>query len=230
MKESAAGPELAARQAIKPRVQHLQRALIARVLHVIPWSAAAIAALAAGAALVCPAGSCRTSSIDLAGLTLARSWQTGWLDAAFAALTWLGSLYVLLPLALLAAWRRGSQHRFHLPLAVAGAAVLAQSAKLLVERPRPDLFPALIAMPADASFPSAHAMQATAFALAWLLRPEARPGAGATFAAAALVLLVCASRIHLQVHFPSDVVFGVAAGACWALALDKPITRKASKP
>lgn len=60
-------------------------------------------------------------------------------------------------------------------LALVGASALGHLLKLIVERPRPDLFPPLIPMPQDWSFPSAHAVQATAFALAWLLRPGASP-------------------------------------------------------
>lgn len=193
------------------------------------WAAGAVASLAAGAVLVCPEGYCRELAFDIAGLTLAQGWQVRWLDAAFAALTWLGSLYVLIPLSLLLAWRMPAPWRGYLPLAVAGAAALAQLAKLVVMRPRPELYPSLIDVPADASFPSAHAMQAVAFAVAWLWRPSARPGIGALLAAAGLVLLISLSRIHLQVHFPSDVVFGAAAGACWALALRSLFLRKADQ-
>lgn len=194
----------------------------------IAWIAAAVASLAAGAFLVCPAGECRTLAFDEAALVLAQGWQARWLDAGFAALTWLGSLYVLIPLSLLLAWRMQAPWRGYLPLAVVGAAVLAHAAKLIVLRPRPELYPALVDMPADASFPSAHTMQAAAFVVAWLWRPGASPGIGALLAAASLALLVSFSRIHLQVHFPSDVVFGAAAGICWALALRSLFLRRAA--
>jgi undecaprenyl-diphosphatase len=117
-----------------------------------------------------------------------------------------------------------------LPLALLGATALAQAAKVLVARPRPDLFPALVAMPADASFPSAHAMQATAFALAWLLRPGARPGPLAAAVAVLLVLAVAGSRVYLQVHFPTDVLFGMTAAALWVVALRcAPVWPEASR-
>ncbi|MEZ5613904.1 MAG: phosphatase PAP2 family protein [Rhodocyclaceae bacterium] len=194
--------------------------VIARHAKAVAWSLAAIAILLAGALLVCPARGCPLPEFDAAGLTLAYGLASPWSNAFFATITWFGSALVLLPLALLAfrkaGWRRDGAY---LPLAVLGAVVLSQGAKLLAGRPRPDLFPTLIAMPADASYPSAHTLQATAFFLAWLLQPGAVRGTPAIVVVALLVLLVAASRIHLQVHFPSDVAFGMAAGACWALAV-----------
>lgn len=45
------------------------------------------------------------NSWDYAGLALAHAARMPWLDSLFAGLTWLGSLAVLLPLALLVWWR-----------------------------------------------------------------------------------------------------------------------------
>ena len=102
---------------------------------------------------------------------------------------------------------------------VIGASALGHLAKLVIERPRPDLFPPLIAMPADWSFPSAHAVQVTAFALAWVLRPGAAAGRIEMAVLVAVVALVVASRLYLQVHFPSDVVAGVLLATFWVLLL-----------
>ncbi len=168
-----------------PRVMsRLRRAMLAVALGV-----GALAVLAAGGWLVCPAGACRTPGVDAAGLAALQDWRDHGLAPAVVAVTWLGSLIVLLPGALLLAWRRRAgtppRARAFVPLALLGAAALAHLAKLAIARPRPDLVPALVAMPADPSFPSAHAMQATAFAMAWLLRPGARPGAAESVAALA---------------------------------------------
>jgi membrane-associated phospholipid phosphatase len=172
---------------------------------------------------VCPGGDCRALDFDRQLLTALYAWQRPWLDAFFRAATWLGSILVLLPLSLAVAWRLWRDGRpgsaLFLPLATGGAALLAHAGKLLVVRPRPDLYPALIAMPADLSFPIAHAMQATAFALAWVLLPALRPGWATIGAAAVLVAVVAFSRIYLQVHFPSDVLIGLVAGAAWAAGL-----------
>jgi membrane-associated phospholipid phosphatase len=199
------------------------RATARRALLALLLAVGAVAALAAGARLVCAGDACHAPAVDTAGLAALHAWGDRRLDPAVAALTWLGSIALLLPLAALLAWRwrRSVPGRVlaFLPLALLGATALAQAAKFLVARPRPDLFPALVTMPADASFPSAHAMQATAFALAWLLRPGARPGPLAAAAAGLLVLAVAGSRVYLQVHFPTDVLFGVTAAALWVVAL-----------
>lgn len=186
------------------------------------WSIAGLT-LWIGAGVVCPSGSCRVIEFDRQVLGALNALQRPWLDAILTVATWLGSVIVLLPVALALAWR----YRRHgqpgaallLPIAVGGAWLLAHAGKLLVLRPRPDLYPALIAMPADHSFPSAHTLQITAFALAWVLATGSRPGWAGVTAAALIILVVALSRLYLQVHFPSDVVIGMIAGAAWVLGL-----------
>lgn len=198
-------------------------------------ASAALLVLACGALLVCHGRPCAVPALDAAGLAAANAWRSGWLDRGFMILTWLGSLYVLLPAALLLAWRasRASRPRAaaFVPAALIGAAILARLAKLAIARPRPDLFPAVIAMPDDASFPSAHAMQATALAAAWLLRPGARFAYGEALAGGLLVAAVALSRVYLQVHFPSDVAFGMVAALLWVMALrGLPLWQKVDQP
>ena len=157
---------------------------------------------------------------DQAGLALAHAARAPWLDAVVAAVTWLGSLAVLLPLALLLWWRRrGERNAAFVALALIGASALGHLAKLVAARPRPDLFPPLIDMPADWRSPSAHAAQATAFALAWLLRPGAAPGRTEITVLFSAVTAVFASRLYLQVHFPSDVIAGALLATLWVLLL-----------
>jgi membrane-associated phospholipid phosphatase len=71
------------------------------------------------------------------------------------------------------------------------------------------------------SFPSGHSMGATVcyLLIAYLL--VARPGVSSTirvgvFAAASMIVLAVAlSRLYLGVHYPSDVLGGIAAGLAW---------------
>jgi membrane-associated phospholipid phosphatase len=82
------------------------------------------------------------------------------------------------------------------------------------ERPRARAGRApLIRAPASPSFPSSHAAMAGAGALA--LSAYA-PVASPLFAT--LAVLMAASRVHLAVHHVSDVVAGLAVGACTGAA------------
>jgi len=156
---------------------------------------------------------------DHAGLILADAARAPWLDSFFLAITWLGSLAVLLPLAVLVWLRRRNKSASFVLLALVSSSALVHLAKLVAARPRPELFPPLIDMPVDASFPSAHAMQATAFALAWLMQPGKSPGRVEMGILLVAVILVCFSRLYLQVHFPSDIIAGVMLAVLWVLFL-----------
>ena len=148
-------------------------------------------------------------------------------DSFFLAVTWLGSLHVLLPAALAVAALpvAGSRrYEFLLPVASLGlSVVLVHLLKLLVRRPRPQVEQLLVTLPADWSFPSAHTAQAAAFFLAVALIARhhlpPRPAIAAAVVALVVIVLVGWSRVHLQVHFLSDVVAGGLIGALIALAV-----------
>lgn len=181
-----------------------------------------IAILAAGAWVVCPGGLCGLTDFDRIGLEAANGLRSPQLDRFMRALTWLGSLRVLLPMTGLGAWllyRRGRRgDAGFLVLAVSSSAALGHVVKLWVARPRPDLFPPAIPLPEDWSYPSNHAMQAAAAALAlWLLAGRSRAALALLFGG--VVLAVGFSRIYLQVHYPSDVVAGTLAAGFWVAGL-----------
>jgi membrane-associated phospholipid phosphatase len=187
------------------------------------WLAASAGVLILGASLLCTADSCRVPAIDAAGLAWWHVRSTPGLDLFFAGITWLGSLWILLPLALLVAWRQNRPTkwgaRLFVLLSLLVATGLAHIAKFILERPRPDLFPVFGSMPADWSFPSAHTMQITAFALALLLQVGAGSRLVKGLVAVFAIALVGMSRIYLQVHFPTDVIFGLLAAIGCVLAV-----------
>ena len=152
------------------------------------------------------------------------------LDGFFRAVTWLGSLYVLTPLAVLITAALLSLQRYReaglLLIGLGGAALWVYLAKIFFDRPRPDLVQPLIALPADSSFPSAHTVQIVAFALCMVLiirRTLPEWQFAAMVVACVVAVVVGASRIYLQVHFPSDVLAGVALGIAWVALVHKAL-------
>jgi membrane-associated phospholipid phosphatase len=177
----------------------------------------------AGAQLTCPAGACRALGVDRVVLDWLQSLQWSGLDAFLMHATWLGSIALLLPAALTSALiharRRDWPAASLMAGGLAGVWLITHTGKFLIERPRPDLYAPLVAMPSDLSFPSAHVAQVTAFSLAWCLTVRKPAGYARAAIASALIALVAVSRMYLQVHFPSDVIAALLVAAGWVLGL-----------
>lgn len=161
-------------------------------------------------------------------LSFAATHRTVGLDYCFRGITWLGSLYVLIPLtALISLALAYFQKRWEiglLLLGLGGASLLAHGAKLAWGRPRPALHQALVSLPTDSSFPSAHTAQIAGFALSIaLLSQHIWPESAipAWLLAGGLIMAVGASRIYLQVHYPSDVLGGLILAILWVALAQK---------
>jgi membrane-associated phospholipid phosphatase len=152
--------------------------------------------------------------------------RTGWLTGAFRVVTWLASIVVIVPVALITGLFFVLRRRQWWPLvllaaAIAVAAGLYTLIKALIGRPRPP--PAIwIGHFSGAAFPSGHSTQSVACyaTLAVILgagRP-ARAKAALGTAAALVILAVGASRIYLCAHWLTDVLGGYALGA-WLVAV-----------
>jgi len=183
----------------------------------------ALIVLLIGAVWVCPLGQCQVPPIDRAGMALAFEVQSPWLDTAMRTVTWAGSIWVLGPLAVLHALLAGrnasSLRAAQVPLSLFSSAAIAQIFKWWIDRPRPVDAP-LIALPIDPGYPSAHAMQVTAFIVALLFASGRNQQFVPCLLAATLIVLVGLSRVYLQVHFVTDVLLGIIAALIWAIALN----------
>lgn len=109
-----------------------------------------------------------------------------------------------------------------LSVSLAGGWLLNVLLKEIFQRSRPDIVHLVQA--GGYSFPSGHAMIATAFYgmlgyLLWVnLRRKSKPAWFVILLTFVLVIAIGTSRVYLGVHYPSDIIAGFAAGGVWLLA------------
>ncbi|AFV96697.1 MULTISPECIES: phosphatase PAP2 family protein [unclassified Sulfuricurvum] len=146
-----------------------------------------------------------------------------YLDHFFSTITWMGSLWILLPLYLLLTFTL-SPHIEHfekiLGITFWGTVITVYALKFEFERKRPLFFGAINELPLDPSFPSAHTAQITAFALGLSLALIGTQTLYQSVLSSLLLLLVVsvsASRMYLQVHFPTDILAGMLIAFIWAI-------------
>jgi undecaprenyl-diphosphatase len=117
-------------------------------------------------------------------------------------------------------WRRRHTYRLLLlGIAVPGGMLFNVLIKYVIHRPRPFFDHPLLTL-SGYSFPSGHAMASTVlygilatFAVRTSCNWQRR--ALAVLTAAALIAVVCFSRIYLGVHYLSDVLAGILEGVVW---------------
>jgi undecaprenyl-diphosphatase len=142
------------------------------------------------------------------------------LTVAMRLVTTLGSEYFLVPLGAILVWRwekRGQrQAAYRLVVGSLGAEAVAQLLKLLIERPRPEVFFGL-APSASNSFPSGHAFVPTVFF--WIVAGTLAHRSRWRAAVVATAALIGFSRVYLGYHYPGDVVAGWALAVVWIAVL-----------
>ncbi len=148
-----------------------------------------------------------------------------WAALLFALLSHLGSVWFVAPTVVLAYWF-GDRERFApwLAIAMGGYAVMVGS-KGFFATPRPDVPPPLspAALPigleqfyapavelTTTSFPSGHAIAGTVIWTMLALESPVGTRRQRALVAAVMIALVSLSRVVLGVHFPIDVIVGVA--------------------
>lgn len=173
------------------------------------------------------------ASADLSAVRDVAAERSGIVTQAARAVTWAGSAFLLIPLALVIcpAFSRAGLRREALAVAcsLSGAILIAAWIKLLMMRPRPPV--EHLQAVTSSSFPSGHATQASAFWLSLVLAlhtagaPPTMTGVVAGLALL-IILVVAASRVYLGVHYPSDVAAGMLLGTGWALYVSHSLRRR----
>lgn len=148
-----------------------------------------------------------------------------WFEEVMRDLTALGSFTILILVSGAVVgfflMQRRKAMAFFLTAAVSGGFLLNTLLKNLFDRPRPELVPhGTYVM--TTSFPSGHSMlSAVVFlTLGGLLAhytKERRTKVYVLVLSGMATLVVGCSRVYLGVHWPTDVLAGWTAGACWTL-------------
>jgi undecaprenyl-diphosphatase len=165
-----------------------------------------------------------TQSFDDAVMRWMAAHQNETMQKAMLEVTALGTGTVVAMIVFIAGmflWLNKHKHSAILLLvATFGGLVLNNFLKMGFNRPRPQIFQwATYAV--SSSFPSGHAMSSVivygtvAYLAARLQQRLASRVLTLTFAAV-IILLICASRMYLGVHYPSDIAAGLVIGLAWA--------------
>ncbi len=151
-------------------------------------------------------------------------YRTPWLVAAFVWVTALGAGPAITGMVAVASallWSQG-RARLLVPLWITflGAQGTTWAGKYVIGRTRPAFLDAVTA--ATPSFPSGHATASTALIgfLAYVAArglPRARQRFEVAFWSAAVIGLICFSRIFLSLHYLTDVAAGVLVGSFWLM-------------
>ncbi len=144
------------------------------------------------------------------------------LDNFFSSITWLGSLWILLPLyivLILTLSQYFENVEKFLGIGFWGAFLTTYVLKYQLERKRPLFFPIINELPIDPSFPSAHTSQIVTFSLlVWIIIYHGSSLFDNLLTGVLLFIAlgVALSRMYLQVHFPTDVLAGALIAITWS--------------
>ena len=196
-------------------------AAVAGLAALLAFALLTVAVLAPWAALIAADREVSTPAMRFADDAGLRGLLVAWQAASMPSCAH-GALTVI---AALAWWRHRQTRRVLLALAAAYLTWwLTPILKNAVDRPRPQVPDPLWGI-GGYSFPSGHAANVTAAALALgIVLWPVMPASGRRWVAAgggAVVVLTCADRVLLGVHYLTDVLAGVLLGAgigCLALA------------
>lgn len=164
-----------------------------------------------------------TNQFDQTALLWIHSFRSSGLDALFLFFTSLGnvpSLTLITTLIVgLLIYRKNYENAQFLVCGVVGAAIGNGVLKLIFQRSRPELWHQIITE-TGYSFPSGHAMINSALIMCLIvLLWQTRYKIVALVLGVIVTVMISLSRLYLGVHYPTDVIAGIAAGCLWAIMM-----------
>ena len=193
-----------------------------RIPPALPWLVAGVLLPLAAFAVLAAMVAAGPPGFDLSLAGVAQRGVGGAMDPAWLLLSRFGHEWGVVPvdiaLVALLLLRRRWRGGLFAAVALGGSGLLNMAAKQLFARARPELWTPL-APEHTFSFPSGHAMGS--MTLAWvlvLLAVQARWRWPLVAAMAVFTAGVGWSRVHLGVHYPSDVLAGWLLATAWSVA------------
>jgi undecaprenyl-diphosphatase len=160
---------------------------------------------------------------DTAVIGFVQGLEAPWLTFIMKVFTWIGSGFVVAPIALIGFIvlyfvLRYRQQAFLLIAVIAGSVLFNSILKSYFKRERPEIHRIMDAN--GFSFPSGHSMMAFALyaIIAYIAWRNVKTTVGRIVLflfATLMITMIGTSRIYLGVHYPSDIVGGFVASALW---------------
>ncbi len=160
---------------------------------------------------------------DTAVIGFVQGLEAPWLTFIMKVFTWIGSGFVVAPIALIGFIvlyfvLRYRQQAFLLITVIAGSVLFNSILKSYFKRERPQIHRIMDAN--GFSFPSGHSMMAFALyaIIAYIAWRNVKTTVGRIvlfLSATFMITMIGTSRIYLGVHYPSDIVGGFVASALW---------------
>ena len=150
-----------------------------------------------------------------------QSFTSPFLDGFFQTVTMLGEEYFYIVILALVFWCINKRYGYKLSFAFLFSGVVNGVVKSIVNAPRPigteGIRSLRVETATGTSFPSGHTQNITSF-LVSLMKQLRR--VWVYVIGAVLILLVAVSRLYLGVHWPADVLGGIAIGALAVILAD----------
>lgn len=165
----------------------------------------------------------KIESFDLAIIQFVQGLEAPWLTNVFKTFTSIGSWYVVVPITLIVCFLlffvyKYRQQAYLFAFSIVSTIALNELLKLYFKRDRPELYRIMNA--GGYSFPSGHTMMAFSLYgmityICWRNIKTAGARVALLIVATLMAFMIAISRIYVGVHYPSDIVGGIAASTFW---------------